>query len=441
MTVDITPTLKQHELFERFNDTTTTEILFGGSAGGGKSYGLCLLMILKCLEFPGIRVGLARNQLTILKKTTLVSFQEVVDSLNIKSLIKINQMDGIVKFTNGSEIIFIELSARPGDPLYTRLGGQLLTWAGIDELAETDEKGYNILKSRVGRWRNQETGIKPLIVSTTNPAKNWVQRYFYQPWADSKLKPHQTFIPSLVTDNPHLPAAYIQSLETLPFRERERLLRGNWNYEQTEADLISFEQANLCFNTAAKIEEGATRWISADIAYQSDKCVVILWADLIVERVIVVGKDEVVEDVIIELARELKIPMQRVTYDADGVGLHLKQKLRGAQPINNGGRPLKGEGYFHLKDQLLYKLAEQINLGQVTIRDSRWQTEIVEELQILRHYPHAGTKLRTLPKEQVKRILGHSPDFVDALAYRMYHLINGASKPAITFTKKSWAGR
>jgi phage terminase large subunit len=437
MEVHVTPTAKQHEMFLAFDDPTTTEIVWGGAAGGGKSFGLCLLMVLKCLQHGGIRVGLARNQLTILKKTTLVSFLEVVDYLNIRNLVKINQMDGVVKFANGSEIVFIELSSRPGDPLYTRLGGLLLTFACIDELAETDEKGYNILKSRVGRWKNAETGIKPLLVSSTNPAKNWVFREFYEPFTTGNLKEHQQFIPALVTDNLHLPESYIKSLETLPFREKERLLRGNWSYEQTPDDLISYEVALAAFNPNEKIPEGATRWITADIAYTSDKCVVLVWANLIIEKVVVIGGDEVVEDVILELAKELKIPMQRVAYDSDGVGLHLKQKLRGAIAINNGGKVLKNENYFHLKDQMLYKLAEQINLGQVTIKDTKWQKEIVEELQVVRHYPHSGTKLRTLPKEQVKKILGHSPDFTDSMAYRMYFVINGESKkPATSFIKR-----
>lgn len=436
MQVDITPTLKQHELFAAFDDPNHTEILWGGAAGGGKSFGICLLMILKSLQFPGIRIGLARNQLTILKKTTLVSFMEVVDYLNIRSLVKINQMDGVVKFANGSEIVFIELSSRPGDPLYTRLGGLLLTFACIDELAETDEKGYNILKSRVGRWKNEETGIKPALVSTTNPAKNWVYRVFFNPWREGTLANHQTFIPALVTDNPNLPQSYIQSLSTLPLREKERLLKGNWDYESTPNDLISFEQANAIWATPMKSDK-PDWWITADIAYTSDRCVVLLWDGLRLVRTIVVGKDEVVEDVILNLSKELKIPMQKIAYDADGVGLHLKQKLRGAQPINNGGSPLKGENYFHLKDQLLYKLAETLNGGQLLIEDTRYKDEIIEELQLIRHFPHSGTKLRTLPKEQVKKILGHSPDFVDAMAYRMYFVINGETKkPVVSFVKR-----
>jgi phage terminase large subunit len=436
MEVTISPTLKQHELFGLVGDPNTTEILYGGSAGGGKSFAICLLMILKCLQHPGIRIGLGRNQLTILKKTTLVSLVEVIDFLKVKDKVRINQMEGYARFSNGSEIVFIELSSRPGDPLYTRLGGLLLTFACIDELAETDEKGYNILKSRVGRWKNEEFGIKPMLISTTNPAKNWVYRYFFNPWRNEELKPHQRFIPALATDNPFLPQAYINSLATLPLVERERLLRGNWDYESTPDDLISLEQSNLCF-VKGRPTEGKLKYLTADIAYTSDRCVIIQWNGMEIEKIHVVEKDQIVEDVILELAKELKIPMQRVSYDADGVGLHLKQKLRGALAINNGGKVLKGENYFQLKDQLIYKLAEEVNGGRLTILDDKWKDQILEDFSCLRYYPHAGTKLRTLPKEQVKKILGRSPDFSDAIFQRMHWEIMGTTKkPTTSFVKR-----
>jgi phage terminase large subunit len=436
MQIDIRPTLKQHELFQLVGDTTTNEILYGGSAGGGKSFAICLLMVLKCLQHPGIRVGLGRNQLTILKKTTLVSLMEVIDYLKCKGKVRINTMDGHVKFDNGSEIVFIELSSRPGDPLYTRLGGLLLTFACIDELAETDEKGYSILKSRVGRWKNEEFGIKPMLISTTNPAKNWVYREFFDPWRLGELPQWRRFIPALATDNPYLPQAYIDSLATLPLREKERLLKGNWDYESTPDDLIDYQEATLAFVPPFDVSK-EIKYLTADIAYTSDRCVIIQWAGLTIEKIRVVDKDEVVEDVILELAKELKIPMQRVSYDADGVGLHLKQKLRGALAINNGGKVLKGENYFQLKDQLIYKLAEEIKGGRVRITDHKWKNEILEDFATLRHYSHSGTKLRTLPKEQVKKILGRSPDFSDAIFQRMHWEIMGTSKKPVTSFIKS----
>ena len=38
MEIDFKPTIKQHEAWDYLHDEKSSEILFGGSAGGGKSY-------------------------------------------------------------------------------------------------------------------------------------------------------------------------------------------------------------------------------------------------------------------------------------------------------------------------------------------------------------------------------------------------------------------
>ena len=70
MEINFTPSQKQDLIFEYFEDDITTEVLYGGAAAGGKSYGAMSFTIIQCLKHPNIRVGLARNELTTLKKTT-----------------------------------------------------------------------------------------------------------------------------------------------------------------------------------------------------------------------------------------------------------------------------------------------------------------------------------------------------------------------------------
>ena len=128
MEINFEPNYKQNLVFEYFEDDITTEIIYGGSAGGGKSYMLCSLLIIKCLQYPGIRIGLARNELTTLKKTTIVSFFEVANDWGISDMFQYNSTAGIIRFNNGSEIVLCELSHKPSDINYTRLGGHLFTF-------------------------------------------------------------------------------------------------------------------------------------------------------------------------------------------------------------------------------------------------------------------------------------------------------------------------
>src|SRR5664279_2222919 len=55
------------------HDPTVVELLFGGGAGGAKSSVVCIWMVLECRKYPGIRIGLGREELKRLKQTTVVS--------------------------------------------------------------------------------------------------------------------------------------------------------------------------------------------------------------------------------------------------------------------------------------------------------------------------------------------------------------------------------
>ena len=154
MTIDFSPTIKQDKVFELFEDELTTEILFGGGVGASKTYLISALLTIKCLQYQGIRVGLCRNELTTLKKTTVVTLlSEVFPNfgLNKDEHYRYNPIEGKITFYNGSEIVFQELRHIPSDPDYTRLGGLLLTFAVIDEAGETSDRGKEILQSRLGR--------------------------------------------------------------------------------------------------------------------------------------------------------------------------------------------------------------------------------------------------------------------------------------------------
>lgn len=429
------PLHKQHEMFKHFDDATTREIFYGGAAGGGKSYGLCCLIILKALTYPGIRIGLARNELTVLKKTTMVSFMEVVADWNIGDMISYNSTDGIIKFKNKSEVILCELTYLPSDPHYTRLGGLLLTFGAVDEIGEVDFKGYGIFKSRLGRWRNEKLGIKPICVNTCNPIKNWLYKDIYIPFTEGRLKPTQKFIQVLPTDNPHLPPSYIENLGDLPYADRQRLLFGNWEYEDDPNALLTYSEIlNIFENTKLDKEVvHAKRYITADIAFTSDKLVIAVWMDLTVVELVVDPPRDKIEDTILSLAKQYGVASSNIAFDSDGVGKFLEAKLRTAVSIVNNGAPLKGENYKNLKTQLFYKLCKMVEENKVKIQPERFKEEIIEDLQVIRHKPSTDAgKLEIISKTEMKRILGRSPDFADALAYRLYFEYK-QSKPVKAF--------
>jgi hypothetical protein len=68
--VEITLSRKQSQAIQLLDDPTITELLFGGGAGGGKSWLVCLWMVIQCRKYPGITIGLGRKELSNLGKTT-----------------------------------------------------------------------------------------------------------------------------------------------------------------------------------------------------------------------------------------------------------------------------------------------------------------------------------------------------------------------------------
>lgn len=434
--IDFTPTIKQDEVFELFNDSSTTEILYGGGVGSAKTYLLASIVTLKCLQTPGIRVGLARNELTTLKKTSVISFFEVFEAWGLKNNddYKYNSIEGSIKFTNGSEIVFVELRFLPSDPQYTRLGGLLLTFGVIDEAGECDRKGKEIFQTRLGRWRNQDSGIKPLLLMTCNPSRNFLYDDFYLADKEGLMPAHRAFVSATVYDNPFIPDSYISNLKnTLSFSEIQRLLNGNWEYDGDPNNLLTLSEIQMMYHDILKPGK-SQRYISADIAFTSDKCIVMVWEGFTIIKIINIKKGENVELKIMEIAREHNVTQNNISYDSDGVGKFLTTTLRMAKPIVNNAKPIGKENYRNLKTQLYFKLCELISLGKVKVKDLGFKKEIEAELLAIKHKPKEGSegKIEMNSKAEVKRVIGHSPDFSDTMAYRMIFELKMAPKRSFT---------
>lgn len=423
------PFPQQDLVFELFKDDTTTEIVYGGSLRSGKTYLLAALLAIKCLDHPGIRVGLGRNSLKVLKDTFMVTMLEVLGNFNLKPGLhyNYNRHAGILKFATGSEILLVELAYLPSDPLYTRLGGQLFTFGVIDEATEVDEKGKMIFQTRIGRWKNAEFDIKPMLIMTCNPSKSsFIYREFYKPWTEDKLKKHQHFVQAFAEDNIYEDKGYIKNLErTLSLAEKKRLLHGEWETVTEPNALFKPEDVALMYDHSVIIDNSTTMRISADIAFTSDKCIIIVWSGLTVKKILSIPQGDNVTDTIKSLAEEYQVKPSNICWDADGVGKYVKQYFPSGYEIHNNAKTIQNHGYSNLKTELYFKLSEYVEAGKIKIEDTSFSKDIDEELAIIKHKPKENmtNKIELVSKALMKRELGHSPDISDALAYGMiFHL-------------------
>jgi phage terminase large subunit len=422
---------KQIECFKHLEDKHTTEVLFGGGAGGSKTFTGCLWQIIRRLKYPGTRSVIGRSKLKNLKATTLNTFFEVaVDFCGLTPEVdfKYNASDSTITFYNGSVIYLKDLFLYPSDPLFTSLGGLEITDCFIDESSEVTEKAVNVLNSRI-RYKLDEFNLIPKTLLTCNPSKGWLYTQYYKPSLQNTLPGHRKFVKSLVSDNKAISKHYVSQLEKLDKISKERLLFGNWEYIDDDALLFEYDNImNMFTNTF--VEQGQ-KYITCDVArLGADKTVIILWSGLRVEKIITFAKNTIPEIIneIKMLSQQNAIPNSRIIIDQDGVGGGVVDGINGCKGFTNGSKALKGENYQNLKTQCFYKLAELVNDNKIYIEQNTHKQTIIEELEIIKRdkIDKDQQKLAIEGKDIQKSKLGRSPDFADALMMRMWFEVYGS---------------
>ena len=427
--IDISPDLtsKQKRALKYLLDNTTTEVLYGGAAGGGKSFLLCCYSIITCLRYPGVRGLIGRSKLDALKKTTLNTFFDVCNQWNIKSgeHYNYNAQSNIITFYNGSEIILKDLFHYPSDANYDSLGSMELSFVGIDECNQITEKAKNVLSSRI-RYKLDEYNLIPKMIMTCNPAKGWVYNNFYKPNRDNTLPNHQKFIQALVSDNKHISKHYEEQLQKLDEISKARLLRGDWEYDDSNDTLINYDSI---INMFSNIVPTGEKYITADIArYGKDKTCIFFWNGLQVSQIVVLELSSMVDvaNKIKEIQQREGVRLSNIIVDEDGVGGGAKDILR-CKGFQNNSKAVRGENYQNLKTQCYYKLADMINRGQIGVstNDIKFKELLIQELEMVKRTNiDKDSKLSILSKDKVKDLIGRSPDYSDALMMRMYYEID-----------------
>ena len=420
-------TSTQKQALKYLYDNNTTEVLFGGAAGGGKSWIGCAWVISLCIEYPGTRYLIGRSKLDALKKTTLNTFFEVCKLWGAAANVhyNFNASSNILTFWNGSEIILKDLFLYPSDRNFDSLGSLEITGAFIDEANQITEKAKNVVASRL-RYKLDKYNLIPKLLMTCNPAKNWTYTEYYKPSKEGKLKPHRKFIQSLVDDNEYISKHYKTQLETLDELSKQRLLFGNWEYDASKDSLIEYDAIINLFQQSGK--EGQ-KYISCDVArFGSDKTVIMLWEGLHIKKIQTMLKSAV-NDVVTqvkEMQQANEVPLRNIIVDSDGVGGGVRDYLR-CKDFTNNARALKNENYQNLKTLCYYKLADLVNKAQIGINctDVNIKENIIQELEQGRMKDaDKDNKLQIITKETVKDIIGRSPDYSDAMAMRMYYEID-----------------
>ena len=196
---------------------------------------------------------------------------------------------------------------------------------------------------------------------------------------------HRQFIQSLVSDNTAISEHYVKQLEKLDKVSRQRLLLGDWEYNEDDALLFDYDSIHDMFTNNV---EAGLKHITCDVCQVLDltKTIIILWNGLNVEKIVAKNKSSVTEtiDAIKSMSLEHGVQRSHIIVDEDGVGGGVKDGLSGCKGFVNGSKALKSENFQNLKTQCFFKLAEMVNTGKIAIKDTRHKQAIIEELEIIK---------------------------------------------------------
>ena len=438
------PSEKQEVAWSILEDKKTTEIFYGGGAGGGKTYLGCVWLIIKGLEYPGSRWLMGRAVLKTLKQTTLLTYFEICRSWGLVRGrdFKYNENTGVITWVNGTEVYLKDLALYPSDPEYDSLGSTEFTGAFIDEASQIKSKAKNIVMSRL-RYKLKEFDTIPKILITSNPSKNFLYKEFYKPWKEKKLQHYRMFIPSLVQDNPFISPYYIQNLQKLDPISKERLLYGNFDYDDDPAKLFEYDDILDLFTNTPMNRKG--KYLICDVARKGkDLTVITYWEGLLCRGIWAYQHRRQIKTftgvkhfktnnitgetvkILNSFAEKYGVKRSRIAVDEDGVGGGVVDGLPGCRGFVNNSVALptsiQKTNYSNLKSQCMFKLADLTKEGLIGIRTSNeeFKEAIIEELeQVKQKDIDKDGKLAVMGKEFIKENIGRSPDFSDTLMMRM----------------------
>ncbi len=441
MSPDLTISEVQNIAMREFEDPQTVSIVFGGGAGGGKSFLLGLLVTIAAKKYPGTRWGLARKELKSLKQTTLATLiSKVHRSLGIsENDYKLNLLDSTLEYTNGSQILLLDLTAKPSDPEMESLGSLELTGAFVDEVGEVNKKAFDTLSSRVNRWLNKEYGITGKVVASCNPSPGFVRQEYYDKydalgagriqkwksghvWVDGeRLDAFNVYIRSTVLDNPFIDQNYVEGLRRLPPQEKKRLLLGDWNYLDEEDSLFPMALIDKMTAYGIPLSDKFDKYIGVDPSDKGkDDTVITLIDNGVICKQMEIKSPPGADDAIgffiagklIKFAEDngfSKAVARNIMVEENGIGASLRDAMRVlGWRINTYTATLqsRNDGY--------YGFMVNADEGKIKILDKVLEAGYLLRQLTAHRYDTDTGKPRVTKKKELREVLGRSPDHADS---------------------------
>lgn len=245
-----------------FHQSPAFELLYGGAAGGGKTWSLLAegARQIDNPKYTGILFRRTFPQLNQAKgpidksKEMYRAYGSYIDSKRTW------------EFTSGAKFFFSHMAETDS---HLSHDGAAYAYAAFDELAHFFEDQYRYIFSRIRV--EADSGLRTYMRAATNPpgrkhpGRGWIKRR-WSAWLD-KTHPNpaksgelrwyaivdgeekevekgfpnswsRSFIQAFYTDNPSLDATYARNLDSLPKEDRHRLKLGDWSTDESAGNVF-----------------------------------------------------------------------------------------------------------------------------------------------------------------------------------------------------------
>jgi len=315
------PTPKQKEAHRIASESEI--VLFGGAIRGAKTFWLFLENFHYAFTYKGSRWLFLRQSETTLKRNTFPSFNQFLSTGVDQYVDKWDMSTLTVNWINGSQTVFMAESY-DHDKELNRFRGLEINGAFLDELNELQEVTFDKVIERSGSWTHAQADkhgnpCPVKILASCNPSHNWVRERFYEKHLTNTLPKGWAYVPAKITDNPHVPQAYLDNLRNnLPKMLYEKFVEGDWDAVDVKKPFAySFKQEHI--SSIAQFNPDLYVYLSFDFNIDPATCAVFQFTE---DYIYQIDEFHLKTSSIYELCEHIKVKYPNsvylVTGDASG---------------------------------------------------------------------------------------------------------------------------
>lgn len=385
-------------IFKRFDDDLAMACT---AISAGKTAALSIWIVLQCIKKPGIRGIIIAQTYRALHKALIYCIEGFCQWSNIEYNFNKGSME--IKFPNGS-ILFAYTAENPN----AVLGLSEISLLAIDEAAYCNEEIYNNARDRMRGGK-----YKPMVRLISSP---------------SIIGRVQNWFTKLVKKYPEkvVRATYLDNIFSSPEFKKELeeryVIGSNLFRQQCLGEIFDTDIASqIIFRNqfiGEKSKKGNSFWFGADISglgADSDMYAIIDQYGMIAYKETIEADTFQKSNIVNTLFNTYSV--KNGYMDATGGYAQGTLDLVGRDNLNGINFAQKAYNfnlYPNARTEMYLELAEAVKKGF-------WVNDIVKE-EMLAQTVFINNKGQTqlVPKTEVKKLIGHSPDLCDAVALAVY---------------------